>query len=537
MKIPPLMAFLVFSSQISFAQTWQDTLSLVDKSFSQYQATNPGCQLSVSRNGQIILSRAWGMANLEQNSPLSATSVLEPGSISKQFTAAAILLLEQQGKLSLDDDVRKYIPELPDYGHVIRLRHMLHHTSGLRAWERIASLTGWPRGRKFYTNEDVLDIIVHQKHLNNTPGNEFLYSNSNYNLFTIIVRRVSGLTLAEFTRQYIFVPAGMTHTQWRDDPNKIVLNRATAYTRSGSSYTTDMPNEYVYGQGGLLTTTEDLLKWCEFYQRNKLGSPSLLSRQIQTEPLTNGEMNIYAAGLFVRKNRGWNSISHDGATASYRGWLETFPDLGLSFAVLSNTSEFNIRKVAGKVSQIFVPDKTEKDPEPETSIDLPESDLEAFTGMYRNERDGSTFQLSAKDKKLMLDNNLPLTAVSGNTFKAGNFLLKIMGGKGLYISGPPRDSIPFTKVRPADISREDIKDYEGRYSSEETNSSLVTRVDSGRLIMHLKPGVDYLLTPTYKDGFNLGVLGCDLHYIRNSSNHVVAMKISFGDARNIEFKK
>ena len=288
MKSIQLLFTSLFVFQISFAQTWQDTLSLIDKTFSQYLPENPGCQLTVSRNGQLIFSKAWGMGDLERNVLLSTNSVLEAGSVSKQFTAAAILLLEQQGKLSLDEDVRKYIPELPDYGNRIQLRQMLHHTSGLRDWGSVAELTGWPRTKKFYTNEDALEIITRQKHLNNKPGDEFIYSNSNYNLFAIIIQRVSGLTLAAFTRKYIFEPAAMTHTQWRDDPNRIVPNRAIAYSKSDSGFETNMPNEYVYGNGGLLTTTEDLVKWNNFYQQGRLGTSSLLSKDYLLERCGDG---------------------------------------------------------------------------------------------------------------------------------------------------------------------------------------------------------------------------------------------------------
>src|SRR5450432_275801 len=173
-------------ADLAAAQSWQDTLTRIDKTFSQYHPENPGCQVAVSRNGQIIFSKAWGMADLERNVRLTTNSILEGGSVSKQFTAAAILLLEQQGKLSLDDDVRKYIPELPDYRTPIRLRQMMHHTSGFRDWGAMAGLAGWPRGKKFYSNEDALEIIARQQHLNNKPGAEFIYSNSNYNLFAII---------------------------------------------------------------------------------------------------------------------------------------------------------------------------------------------------------------------------------------------------------------------------------------------------------------------------------------------------------------
>jgi CubicO group peptidase (beta-lactamase class C family) len=189
------------------AQSWQDTVSKIEKLFARYKPSNPGAQLAISRNGKVIFSKAWGMADLEHNSPLTTESVTEAGSVSKQFTAAAILLLEQQGKLSLDDNVRKHIPEMPDYGYPITLRQMMQHKSGLKDWGAIAGIAGWPRSTKTYNNEDALYIICNQKTLNHKPGDEFLYSNSNYNLFAFIVQRVSGMSLADFTKKNIFEPA------------------------------------------------------------------------------------------------------------------------------------------------------------------------------------------------------------------------------------------------------------------------------------------------------------------------------------------
>src|SRR5574339_334449 len=243
------------------AQSWQDTVTKIEKIFERYKPHKPGAQLAIARNGSIIFSRAWGIADLEHNVPLTTESITEAGSVSKQFTSAAILLLEQQGKLSLDDDVRKYLPELPDYGYKITLRQMMQHKSGLKDWGAIVAMAGWPRSTKTYDNEDALYVISNQKTLNHKPGDEFLYSNSNYNLLAIIVQRVGGMSLADFTRKYIFEPAGMNHTQWRDNYKRVVPGRAIAYAKSGSNYLTNMPNEYVYGNGGLLTTAEDLLIW------------------------------------------------------------------------------------------------------------------------------------------------------------------------------------------------------------------------------------------------------------------------------------
>ena len=212
------------------------------------------------------------------------------------------------------------------------LRQMMQHKSGLKDWGAVAAIAGWPRTTKTYNNDDALYIICNQKTLNYKPGDEYLYSNSNYNLFAIIVQRVSGMSLADFTRKNIFEPAGMKHTQWRDNYKKIVPNRAIAYSKFGSGYQTNMPNENVYGNGGLLTTAEDLLIWCNYYLNGKLGTPSLLEKQLATSPLNSGIMHQYAAGLFIDKVKGWKFIGHDGATAGYRSNLEAYPELGLSVA-------------------------------------------------------------------------------------------------------------------------------------------------------------------------------------------------------------
>ncbi len=537
MKVTRLLFISLFAFQFSYGQTWQDTLSLIDESFSQYLPGNPGCQLSISKNGQLIFSKAWGMTDLERNVSLTINSILEAGSVSKQFTAASILLLEQQRKLSLNDNVRKYIPELPDYGIPITLRQMLHHTSGIRDWSDVVELTAWPRGQKFYTNKDVLEIIIRQKHLNNRPGDEFLYSNSNYILFAIIVQRVSGLSLATFTQKYIFEPAGMKQTQWRDDPNRIVPNRAIAYSKSVNGFKIDMPNENVYGPGGLLTTTEDLLKWNNFYQSGKFGDPSLLSKQTETEPLGNGVTNPYAAGLFINKVMGWDNISHDGVTAGYRAYLETFPQLHISIAILSNTSQFNIDNVANTIRKIFVPDKTETVKEMHGNIKLSEDFLNSLAGMYVNERNRSTFRLAVKDSTLMLDDYLPLMVVSDHSFKADNFILEINGIRGSYIPLSPRDTVHFSKAQPVNLSEKDFNIYEGKYFSEETNSSVTIQRDSSKLIIRFNADKVYQLIPTYKDAFTINELGCDLQFIRSVQNKIYRIKFYFWRTRGIEFEK
>ncbi|RZM10429.1 MAG: class A beta-lactamase-related serine hydrolase, partial [Pedobacter sp.] len=324
-----LRSLLVLGSFLSLtgvpAQTAQDTAAMVEQIFARYQPQNPGAQVTVSRNGKVIFSKAWGMADLEHDTRLSISSISEAGSVSKEFTAAAILLIEQQGKLSLNDDIRKYLPEIPDYGSIIRIRHLMHHTSGIKDWGYVADIGGWPRGTKTYRNEDALEIIARQKTLNNKPGDEYIYSNSGFNLLAMIVQKVSGMSLAAFSQQYIFVPAGMKHSQWRDNFKTIVPGRAMAYEKVATGYQTDMPNEYVYGQGGLLTTSEDLCKWVDYFTAAKIGGPALLKKQLALDTFNSGNLHYYAAGLRIQKRKGYNVIRHDGATASYRASLEYFP--------------------------------------------------------------------------------------------------------------------------------------------------------------------------------------------------------------------
>jgi CubicO group peptidase (beta-lactamase class C family) len=399
---------LVLSGIVARAQLSNDTLELLHKIMNSYADNIPGAQVSITRNNKIIFESAKGLANLEYNAPLTLQSRLEAGSVSKQFTAAAILLLAQEGKLSLQDDIRKYFPEIPDYGHTITISHLLHHTSGLKDWGSIAEIAGWPRGTKAYSNEDVLSIIAAQKTLNNIPGDEFIYSNSNYNLQALIVKRITGLELAAFTKKYIFIPAGMTNTEWRDDYTRVVPNRATAYSKYGAVYATNMPNENAYGNGGLITTTEDLLKWNSFYTNNKLGTAPLFQQQISLVPLNNGGYNNYAVGLFIDSINSVPRISHSGATAGYRANLDYFPTLNLSIAWLSNNADGSFSSIPKQLAEVFTGKPTTKSVTVNTAssnstVYNPDSTiLASYVGVYHSTEANTNSIISYKNGSLLL---------------------------------------------------------------------------------------------------------------------------------------
>ena len=317
-----------------------DLTPLVKHIFARWDSTTaPGCAVGIDRAGKPRYTRAFGEADLENDIPNRPETVFEAGSISKQFTAAATVLLALEGKLNLEDDVRKYVPELPTYERPITIRHLLNHTSGLRDWGEIADLAGWPRGTRVHTHDDVIDILSRQRALNYPPGDKYSYTNSGFNLLAIIVSRVSGKPFATFSRERIFQPLGMTHTQWRDDFRRVVKHRAQAYSPAGrGSWQLEMPFENVYGNGGLLTTVSDLLTWTAMLERPTPAWKALVDSLHVRGRLTNGDTIEYALGLFISDYRGLHRVEHSGATAGYRADLLRFPGRGLAVAVLCNAS-------------------------------------------------------------------------------------------------------------------------------------------------------------------------------------------------------
>jgi len=294
------------------------------------------------------------MADLEHDVPNTPETIFEAGSVSKQFTAAAVLLLAQEGKLSLDDPARKYIPELPDYGAPLTIRHMLQHTSGLRDWGEVASIAGWPRTTRVHTHAHVLDIVKRQKALNFPSGTQWSYSNTGYNLAAVIVSRVSGKSFAEFSQDRIFKPLGMSHTSWRDDFTRIVKGRAIAYEQSGSEFRMDMPFENVHGNGGLLTTVGDLLKWNENFVAPKVGDAAFLKIEQEPGRFNDGKAHDYALGLYVRPYKGVPEVSHSGSTAGYRAHLTRYPQQHLSVAVLCNVGSGQATQSALRVADMYL---------------------------------------------------------------------------------------------------------------------------------------------------------------------------------------
>ena len=508
-------------------------VSRIDSIFARYNATDvPGCALGISRRDTVVLERAWGMAELEHSIPITPATIFEGGSVSKQFTAAAIFRLAEQGKLSLDSSVRKYLPELPAYTAPITLRHMIHHTSGLRDWGTIMAIAGWPRGTRTYTHAHVLDIMARQTGLNYPVGAEYLYSNSNYSLLTIIAERMSGKTLAEFTRTEFFEPFGMTSSGWRDDYTKIVKGRAQAYAGSGKQWRLNMPFENVYGHSSLLTTVGDLLKW----------NAKLAPVHLTQGKLSSGRTISYAGGVTINEVNGTREVMHDGATAAYRAFLARYPDAGYAVAMLCNAGNVNPVEVGRAVATVVLPPWTAPAVKPLDSLGttIPEATLRPMLGHYRNTANDEPITLLLNNGRARVFEGPVLIAISERHFTTPS-------GRTHMLLDPPAkaggrwtmrawvddgDTVKYEPIDPP--KRASFADYAGEYYSAEADARISMLFEKDTVIMFARPSNRAPLKPIYADGFS--ALGTFIKFTRTAGK-VDGFLVTSGRARNVRFDR
>jgi CubicO group peptidase (beta-lactamase class C family) len=336
----------------------RDSLTIaIDQVFARFTPAVPGCAVAVYQNGKVRFARGYGAANIEYAAPITPETPFITGSLSKQFTAAAIALLVEDKRIALGDDVRKYVPELPDYGKTITIDHLVHHTSGLRDWWELVGLAGL-RFDDTYAVQDVLEMTARQRALNFDPGSRYLYSNTGYIILGVIVQRVTGTSLRAFAEERIFRPLGMTHTHFQDDHTSPVAGRAAAYSPlAAGGYAINVWNNDLVGQGGVMTTALDLAKWDENFYRGTVGGPAFLARQLERGRLNDGTLLTYAFGLEIGAYRGLPTVEHSGSTGGYRSDLLRFPALHTSVATLCNVSNAGAPALAQRVADVWLRDK------------------------------------------------------------------------------------------------------------------------------------------------------------------------------------
>ncbi len=504
----------------------------IDALFSRFTLSTPGCAVGVARAGQTVFEKAYGMADLEREVPNRPDTIFEAGSIAKQFTAAAVLLLARDGKLSIDDPVRRYVPELPEHNASLTLRHALTHTGGLRDWGEITAIGGWPRGTRAHTQTHVLEIAARQRSLNFAPGSNWSYSNTGYNLAAIVVSRVAGMPFAEFCRRRLFEPLGLSRTSWRDDHARIVKGRAIAYAPDGKDFRTRMPFEDAHGNGGLLTTVGDLLRWNTRFDGE--GPDGVLARQ-QVEPATlvTGEKLDYGLGLFLTTYNGVAEVGHGGATAGYEAYLARYPEHRLSIAVLCNVSGAGAEARARGIADLLLGTK------PATVRPAPVAPafLNAWVGLYRSELTGRAFDIVREDDRLRVEGGPGLVATGHGRFAVADGAREIAfeNERTAILRHANGLKERYERVERARPSAEDLRALEGVYASEEAEAVYGAVVQKGELKLWRRPNLLIALKPTYADAFNAPGLGTVRFH--REEGRVVEMSISGERVWDLRFKK
>jgi CubicO group peptidase (beta-lactamase class C family) len=531
----------------------------VDKVFADWsKPDSPGCALGVYQDGRIVYARGYGMADLNEGVPITPATVFHVASMSKQFTAASIILLAQQGKLSLDDDVHKYIPALPDFGEPITLRELMHHTSGLRDQWALLDLAGWRYSQDLITDDDVMSVVTRQKQLNFKPGEKYLYSNTGFTLLGLVVKRVSGLSLREFTSKSIFEPLGMTSTHFRDDHAEIIKHDAVGYARAGKDkpFRISITNFDTVGATSLHTTVEDLQKWDENFYRPRVGGPAFVRQMLEQAKLNSGEQIEYASGLQITKYRGLPTVDHGGADAGYRSDMRRFPKQHFTATVLCNAAEANPSRLVRQVADIMLA----KDLSPAPSLTKPvaagndssvSADLRAsLPGLYWSAADDDFVRVAVKGEALeiAMGSDDPHPLASGDpghlrfAYATGGEAVDVQplapaGGKPrrLVLTSPGGKAVTFDTVTPSAPTSAELADFTGPYVSDEIDPVYRIAVKDGALtLMRLKNDPDKL-RPMTRDVF-VGDIGT-VRFTRDSNQHVTGFVLDAGRIQNFQFKR
>jgi len=520
----------------------------VDKLFSGWNKPgSPGFSLAVIQNGEIIYKHGYGIANLDHDIPITSQTVFDIGSTSKQFTAASILLLSHQGKLFLDDNIQKYIPEMTRYEHPVTVRHLIHHTSGIRDYLTLMELAGLSFENE-YPDDEVIGLIARQKELNFNPGDEFLYCNSGYLLLAEIVRHVSGRSLAEYAKEHIFDPLGMNSTHFHDDHTMIVKNSAIGYSpKDDGGFRVDMSIFDVVGDGCLYTTVEDLYLWDVNFYKNKLGGygQSFIDELITPGSLNNGQTLDYAFGLTISSHHGLKTISHGGAWMGYRAEFVRFPDERFSVICLSNLGTANPEYLARQVAELYLSDRfTEQRQvshrnEPQVSK-IKAEELENKAGYYHSRNTMEIWGVSIMNGKLILDSfgeNIPMESINSSHFINEFYEIEIKFESLNRFTVQTEHGFPeiYNRLNIVHLDQNQLREYAGDYHCDELGVKFHISISDGELQLKHKGAPRESLKPTEMD--LMRGKSCSYQFIRDEKNQINGFLLGAGRVKNIRFLK
>lgn len=525
----------------------------IDQIFEKWNRTDsPGCSVGIYKDGELAFAKGYGMSNLEHGTPITPSSIFHVASVSKQFATFCIGLLEEDGKLSVDDEVRKYVPRLPDFGHSITIRHLIHHTSGIRDQWSLLRYAGW-REEDLVTEEDVMTLLERQIDLNFEPGEKYLYSNSGYTLLAVTIKAVSGKTIREFAHERIFEPLGMTRTHFHDDHSEIVLDRTQAYTpRNGGSYHISIPEFALSGATSLFTTVEDLAKWERNFTTAKVGSPALIEKMQQRGVLRDGEEISYGWALDNRTYRGAKVVEHAGADHGYRAHFMRLPEYGIAVSCLANLSVMTPGKLCERVVDVLLGDQLDAPTIPSDShwqlIPTPTAD--DYIGTFREAKDGLLLRIARENGTLVLaideERELVLND-DGRLLRNGSWPLAFQAlaadetaQAGLSVAiGFGYEPLRFDRIETPSLTARQLAEYAGRYWSDELRCFYDIVLTGETLAIDRLKQPRQELYPTGTDAFFRGFLydTLNLTFERNGSNEITGFTHSSGRISGLRFRR
>ena len=523
------------------------------------QDGSPGASVAVMKNGEVVLSKGYGEAQLEYGIPIESKTIFHIASVSKQFTAFCMAKLADEGLLSLDDPIQKHLPELYDFGKPITIKHLIHHTSGMRDQWNLLAMAGW-RLDDVITRDQIMRLLSRQRELNFDPSAEYVYCNSGYTLMAEIVERVTGKTFADWTDENIFKPLGMTNTLFYDDHEKIVPNRAYSYGEASGGFEKRVLSYANAGATSLFTTPEDLLKWADNFKRVKVGSDRLMEQMHEQGVLTSGDTISYAFGQVISSWNGLKTVSHGGADAGYRTSLLRFPDQDVNIVVFSNLGSFNPTGKAYEIAELYLKEhikdqdiegEEEEEEEEEQKVEMSPAEInsngfEDYNGQYEivpgfiltiTVEDGKVFGQATGQQSLELE---PKSEVE--------FTVESVGAR-LVFERAEDNSVPHLTLyqggqemvckRLPDFDPEavDLGSFTGDFYSKELMTTYMLRVEGNKLVAKHQRHNDIELTPIQQDQFsgNIWFMG-QVEFVRDG-DAIAGMKVSNGRVRDLVFDK
>lgn len=523
-------------------------------SWDNYQ--EPGIAVAIIKDGTIIYKKGHGMASLEFDIPVDSSTVFDVGSLAKQFTGYAISYLAEQGKISLNDDIRIYIPEFPDFGYPITINHLIHHTSGLRDWPGTLSMKRQVFGN-IITFNDILSMVYQQKDLNFIPGSEHLYSTTGYVVLAELVQRITGTSFRQWTETHIFKPLGMNNTHFHDDHTEVVKNKANGYFYNQEEYHVSPNNLSAVGGSSLYTTLDDFAKWTQSVMNPKTENEPIINRMYQLGMLNDGTEVLYGFGLHIGKLNGLNKISHTGSWASFKSYSGYFPDEGYAIIVLSNNAFCHPETIGDEITDIYLNDKYPEEAA-ENSNELKETEMSGALKQFTQAQLSGTYEIYALGRLEIIAENDSIQVFQPWNNGAYTLIQKETNTYGIpdapylqFVFSDLEDNmaqkltilengakINCTRIEKIDFSKVNLEEYSGTYYSEELATTYNFEVVDGKLLVKHSEINDFNLNPLKTDFFNgTAWFFGQVEFVRDINGTVTDCKVSNDYVRNVHFHK